>query len=251
MNAFFSDLDNTLIYSHRRTITGNRILVERLNGKEQSYMTEYAFSFFREADWLTLIPVTTRSEEQYRRLLLPEVFQIQFALLCNGGKLLVQGHEDPEWTEQTLELVREDLQDLGMLGSRLGDLCNQEVRKPEKYYCYSISDTPERICGILRNEYPKGNIRIEHDHRKIYLFPQRLNKGEALRRFMGKYKINVTVGAGDSIIDIPMLNEVDYPLASASLRESMISPAVRMLTGEIISDQICWELETLHQKGIV
>lgn len=36
----FCDLDHTLIYSHRVPIGLNKIAVEYLNGKEQSFMTQ-------------------------------------------------------------------------------------------------------------------------------------------------------------------------------------------------------------------
>ena len=68
-------------------------------------MTAYAFSFFRNPDRISLIPVTSRSVPQFRRLMFPDVFRIQYAIVCNGGKLLLNGREDPEWTEETMAQV--------------------------------------------------------------------------------------------------------------------------------------------------
>ena len=249
MNAFFSDLDHTLIYSHRIRIPGPKVPVERLDGKEQSYMTQEAWSFFRTAGWLSLIPVTTRSEAQYRRLQFPEDFHIRYALVCNGGKLLADGAEDREWSERTMELVREDLPELEELGKRLGELCGQEVHAPERYYYYVKTTEPERICGALERGNRKGRIRISHDHGKVYLFPQNVCKGTAVRRFAEKYEINVSAGAGDSIMDIPMLEAVDFPLAPASVCGKLRHPNAGKLAGEILSDQICRALEALHRTG--
>ena len=36
---FFCDLDHTLIYSHRVALGEEKVVVEYLNGKEQSFMT--------------------------------------------------------------------------------------------------------------------------------------------------------------------------------------------------------------------
>lgn len=251
MNVFFSDLDNTLIYSHRRRIPGKKVPVEMLDGKEQSYMTDFTYSFFRNADWLPLVPVTTRSEAQYRRLLFPEAFRIRYALICNGGKLLADGEEDPEWSAETTELARDDLADLRELGAILGELCGREVRAPEEYYYYTKTDEPEKVCEALRKRNPKGNIRIEHDQRKVYLFPKAIHKGTAVRRFAERFGVRVSAGAGDSMMDVPMLNETDYPLAAEPVRGFVRNPAAGTLAGEIISDRICLELEALHQRGIL
>ena len=40
----FCDLDHTLIYSHRVPIGLNKIAVEYLNGKEQSFMTQGTYA---------------------------------------------------------------------------------------------------------------------------------------------------------------------------------------------------------------
>ena len=251
MKVFFSDLDNTLIYSHRTPIKGGKVLVELLNGKEQSYMTEFSFTYLRDASWLSIIPVTTRSREQYQRLMLPEVFHIKYALVCNGGKLLINGIEDLEWSAKTLNMVKDDQQDLARLSELLHSLCKHEVQCPEPYYHYAKVDAPEEICNMLRSGYQKDNILIEHDHSKVYLFPQKINKGEAVKRFSKRYGAEFSVGAGDSSLDLPMLNEVDYPLASGSVYEYVHSPEAKHLAGSIISDQICQELDQLHTCGLL
>ena len=65
MSVFFTDLDNTMIYSHHREIGKPKIVVEHLDGREQSFMTEFAYDFLLSADWLDIVPVTTRTKQQY------------------------------------------------------------------------------------------------------------------------------------------------------------------------------------------
>ena len=251
MKAFFCDLDHTLIYSHRQEIRDARIPVEWLNGKEQSYMTAYSHAFLREARWLTLIPVTTRSEEQYRRLAFPEEFRIRHALLCNGGKLLSDGREDRSWSEETMERAREVLGMLDEAGRRLARLSGGEVRQPEPYYRCAAAEDPEGICGALRREFAGSGIRAERDRRKVYLFPECVNKGEAVRRFAEKYGVTESAGAGDSEMDLPMLNAVRYPMAPETLRGIVSGTNTRWLAGEILSDRICRALEELHGQNIL
>ena len=111
MSVFFSDLDSTLIWSRRKAPGVPKRAAEYLNGKEQSFMTEETFRFLRDAGWLTLVPVTTRSEEQYRRIFLMESLPVRYALVCYGGKLLAGGREDAEWTAETLETAAHILKD--------------------------------------------------------------------------------------------------------------------------------------------
>ena len=48
----FTDLDNTLIYSRRRPLPGDKVVVERLNGADQSFMTGRTLEFFQHAPWV-------------------------------------------------------------------------------------------------------------------------------------------------------------------------------------------------------
>ena len=62
------DLDNTVIYSHRRPVGEPKRWVEELRGAPQSFMTEYTWSYLRRQRWLKVIPVTTRTAAQYAGL---------------------------------------------------------------------------------------------------------------------------------------------------------------------------------------
>ena len=247
MNVLFSDLDNTLIYSHRRMTREEGVPVEQLNGQDQSYMTAATFSFFRNLDWITFVPVTTRSEVQFRRL----AVAAPYALICNGGKLLVDGAEDPAWTAETLERVHDDIPELERCAALLGKLSGSELHAPEAYYYYVRAEDPENVCAALTGQYPDGRIGIGHDRQKVYLFPRDVNKGRAVRRFMDRFGTDVTVGAGDSLMDVPMLNETDYALAAERICGMIHGPAIRLLEGEMISDQICTALSALRREGIL
>lgn len=99
----FSDLDGTLIFSASRKQPGD-IVCEYKDNREISCITK------RQAELLpglAIIPVTTRSIEQYRRIRFPEGFSPEYALTDNGGTLLVNGVPDPEWARRTMRLVQE------------------------------------------------------------------------------------------------------------------------------------------------
>lgn len=72
---YASDLDRTLIFSHRfldeHKYNKKIVLVEDKDGKEISYMSELAYNKLQEINNnkdITFIPTTTRSLEEYNRI---------------------------------------------------------------------------------------------------------------------------------------------------------------------------------------
>lgn len=251
MDILFSDLDNTLIYSHNREIGDKKIVVEHLEGREQSFMTEQTYNFLVGSEWLNWIPVTTRTEVQYKRLNCMDAMHVKYAIVCNGGKLLVDGVEDVQWTEKTLGLARTQIDELETAVKMLKDTCGQaELHRPEIYMCYVKVEDPKEICDRLTKFIRSKSVEVQHDRRKVYLFAGSVNKGNALRRFMNRFDAGYTVAAGDDMMDIPMLNEVDFALASGKIFNSVNVSKKELLEGDIFSDQICERLEKLHTAGL-
>ena len=251
MDILFSDLDNTLIYSHNRKLDDEKIVVEHLKGREQSYMTKRTYNFLIDSEWLNWVPVTTRTEIQYMRLECLDIMHVKYAIVCNGGKLLVDGIEDVQWTKKTLNIVETQLDDLEIAIRLLKNICGKtELHRPDAYMCYVKVDDPKEICGKLVKSVKSKNIEIHHDRRKVYLFAGSVNKGNAVRRFRSRFNVGNTVAAGDDTMDIPMLNEVDYALAASKIFNSVNAYEKNLLEGYIFSNQICEKLEELHAAGL-
>lgn len=53
---------------------------------------------------MTIIPTSTRTEEQYKRIEL-DIGIVPYALVCNGGVLLVNGKRDREWYLESLQMI--------------------------------------------------------------------------------------------------------------------------------------------------
>lgn len=251
MDILFTDLDNTLIYSHNRKLDDEKIVVEYLEGREQSYMTKRTYNFLIDSEWLNWVPVTTRTEVQYKRLKCMDTMHVKYAIICNGGKLLVDGIEDAQWTKETLSLAEPQLDELETAIKLLMDFCEKtELHKPEIYMCYVKVDEPEEIYDKLIKCIRSKKIEIQHDRRKIYLFARSVNKGGAIRRFRNRFNVGNSVATGDDAMDIPMLNEVDYALAASKIFNSVKTSEKRLLEGDIFSNQICEKLEELHAAGL-
>ena len=65
------------------------------------------------------------------------------------------------------------------------------------------------------------SLNIQYTGQKIYLFPPTLNKGKALHKLKAKFNPEFIFAAGDSKIDIPMLNLVDIAYISNTLSKMM------------------------------
>lgn len=244
---FFCDLDHTIIYSHRVSLGPDKVVAEYLNGKEQSFMTRETYRFFSCQSGIPLIPVTTRSKAQFERL---HVFQgairCKYALICNGGVLLVDGAEDADWYRESLSLISQAIPELNRMRalvqrisptSRIHDVCG--------LYFYAGHEEPAVLARQLKqsSEYP--NIRILHDRHKVYCIPEILNKGTAVKRFAGKFGDTMTIAAGDSEFDIPMLARADIRMIPPGLAQDLPEENTIIVSDSVFSDGICSYLNTI------
>ena len=97
-----TDLDRTLIYS--RSAMGDTQFgsvpircVERYRGEPLSYLTVDAARLLASLSAAApVVPVTTRTPEQYARIALPGG-PSRYAVVSSGGRILVDGVDDPRW----------------------------------------------------------------------------------------------------------------------------------------------------------
>ena len=250
MAILFSDLDNTMVFSHHREIGNRKIVVEHLDGREQSFMTEFAYNFFATADWLSVVPTTTRTEQQYNRI--EFVSKFKYAIVCNGGKLLVNGKEDEEWTYETYSLTKNNYDSLEDAAERLSFLCSgSAIHRPDKYMVYAKCSEPEMVYQELIRQVDSSRVNVQRDGRKVYLFSSGITKGKAVERLMKKRKPEVVIAAGDNFMDVSMLNKADYAFVSANIYEAVLCPNTILIEDDIFSDGICKRLIEMKMKGII
>jgi hypothetical protein len=226
---FYSDLDNTLIYSYKHDIGTEKICVEHYQGREISYMTEKSYALLKKtAAHMLFVPVTTRTVEQYERIdfgmgILP------YALVCNGGVLLKDGKKDERWLAESKELAAPAREEL-LRGIRLLEQDrsrSMEIREIEEMFLFTKSAAPKLTVERLQRELQPQFTEIFQNGEKVYLVPKALNKGTAAVRF-GKNiaeKINGeknVIAAGDSLFDIPMLELADIAFFPKKLQAETI-----------------------------
>lgn len=219
MRIFNSDLDNTLIYSYKHEIGRDKRCVEVYQGREISYMTEFAYEHLKEVNRRYLfVPTTTRTIEQYQRIRFGSAAP-EYALVCNGGVLLEHGISNQAWYEKSLELASEAQAELKKAVRLLecdGDVCF-EVRYIQELFVFTKSGKPESTIQRLRCALDTEKVDVFQNGVKVYVMPKRLDKGTAVRRFRLKTGAETVIAAGDSLFDLPMLQAADEALLPEAL----------------------------------
>lgn len=222
--VFFADLDNTLIYSYKREINVPVTWVEQYQGRDISFMTEMSWSLLQQVRRQALfVPATTRTVEQYQRITFgtppPE-----YALVCNGGVLLVHGKKDEDWYEESAALTADCRKEL-KLAEQILEQDTQvtfEIRNIEGLFVFTKSARPEETMAGLKTRLDESRVEICSHGVKIYVIPRSLSKGEAVKRFRKRIQPRQAIAAGDSRFDISMLEEADIALAEKSLAAEQI-----------------------------
>lgn len=210
-----SDLDRTLIFSNRTKLDdGDYLTVEQVRGVDSSFMSSKTHALLTELHQLiNLVPVTTRSLEQYRRI---TVFQTdilpEFAVTTNGGVVLRNGQVDEYWQQ----LVATKMADLPLLFD--------DVRT--KFASYLSGASVERVdpvdglffVGYLdlkifdRDAMMDFKKTLEKERwtcylqgRKLYIMPDFLTKGSAVQYIKSLSDYDWHGAAGDSQQDVSMM----------------------------------------------
>ena len=262
MIVFASDLDNTLIYSERRLretaevggLSGNVfpddfVCVEYLDGKEQSYMSRRSVALLSgicaKAEF---IPVTTRSLEQYRRIIFPAAVKPRRALAANGAVLFEDGELCAEFIGRSKIYVDSCRGELRRLAENAAadDAFDLPPRFVDDMFLFlrCAEGTDARAAAEkLQGETP---LFVGVTGRKIYVFPKGIDKGTSLVRLKQKLVAAVdgkspaqgkadgnrrlyVFAAGDSAMDIPMLTVSDAAFAPKET-----------LAGKISGDKVVW-----------
>ncbi len=220
MRVFASDLDNTLIYSYRRPIGKDTVLAERYEGREVSFMTKRSHEMLDQIyHKMTFIPVSTRSVQQYRRIQFHEKWEPSLALVSNGGTLLVDGKEDKEWKSGSLVLIRPAQEQLEMARQLLeqDEARTLDVRMVDDLFVFTKSDRVPDTVARLRDKLDLSQVEVWENGSKVYVIPLALNKGEAVRRLKERFQVDFVASAGDSLFDIPLLQQADVAFSPSDL----------------------------------
>ena len=229
MILFHADLDNTLIYSHKRDIGGDRIGVERYEGRTVSYMTPESLRRLKELSRRVLfVPTTTMTAEQYERIRFG-IGTPRYALVCNGGVLICEGKEEKEWYEESRMMAESSQTELALAEEYLEQDADRsfEVRNVRGLFVFTKSRRPERTAAALRDILDSSGADVFRNGVKVYVMPKVMSKGNAVKRLKERLmRVRCVsspwyvIAAGDSGFDLSMAAESDLFFAPDTLRDA-------------------------------
>lgn len=228
---FASDLDNTLLYSHRHAVPDD-ICVEWLDGKEQGYFSPRTIELLRTVNAHTcFIPVTTRSVAQYQRIVWPDGCAPRYAVTTNGAILLKDGIPDAAWKEELapiLTAAHDEL--LALCTAHESDPAYRICRMVDDAYLFLMPQEGEEHASCLQALAEETTLPIACSGKKIYILPRGLDKGQALQKLQERFQATETFAAGDSAMDLPMLRAATHawtlPTLSADVPQAAIAPDI-------------------------
>lgn len=228
--VLFTDLDDTLFHSYRKKTPteGCRPLAYLKNGEPVSYadagQQAVLAHFLQHA---AVIPVTARDSGSFGRVDIP--FS-RHAVIDYGGIILnPDGSPDDFWLEQSRMKAKGSLPQLQGLARALealmpdaaGDLRVRLIGDFDIiFYLLAKSHTGrkdmlEQAAALLRPLLRPG-WRLHLNANNLAVLPDWLDKGNAVLYLMGHYRRlmpgAVTLGMGDSLIDLPFMRACDYQI---------------------------------------
>ncbi|MER5930771.1 HAD family hydrolase [Streptomyces sp. NPDC002054] len=220
-----SDLDRTLIYSAAAlglTVPdpeAPRLLcVEIHEGRPLSFMTETAAGLLAELTEnpaVVFVPTTTRTRKQYQRINLPGR-PARYAICANGGQLLVDGVPDRDWRRTVAARLAEECAPLEEVHAHLLAVADpawlRKARVAEELFVYLVVEralVPEEWLKALAEWSEARGWTVSLQGRKIYAVPRPLTKSAAMREVARRTDAELTLAAGDSLLDADLLLAAD------------------------------------------
>lgn len=212
-HLLLTDLDNTLLYSYKHRLPGD-VCVEYIHEKEQGYMSVRSLELLGQViRRIPVIPVTTRSVEQYQRIHFPEGACPETAVVSNGAILLKNGVRDPEWDGRMSGIIAPCREEMYALCDRYSSdphYIRCRIVDDSYLFVYCAKDADPEACA--RELSLSTDLRVQVSGKKIYILPPDLHKGTAVRLMRQYEPGKVFVSAGDSIMDADMLRAADIAI---------------------------------------
>ncbi|MBP2026364.1 hypothetical protein J2Z35_000153 [Acetoanaerobium pronyense] len=226
---FFSDLDNTLIFGKRWTLNSDIdsiVGVERKDELEIAYMTNKGYELLKELSQnLNFIPTTARTIEQYKRIhIFKKSIKVKYAIMTNGGNILIDGDIDKDWQKRMNIKIKNSLgQEEGkeIATKIIGIESIKNLKTADNIYFYAVlkKALSEEIINELKEYFNPKGVSVKNVGKKVYFIPFGVDKHKAcvyLKDLIGE---NDYFSAGDSIMDENMLlnSELGFIPASGGL----------------------------------
>lgn len=238
----FTDLDRTLIYSAKQVKKyGNSftdlVVVEKKNDKPLSYMRSDVWEKLKngKAEYHNnkIVPVTTRTWEQYSRISLP--FKHEDAIILNGGRIFINGEEIIEWNKKLKEQIGSLITStFTWLEQYLNtpSFKVEHVKQADGLFIYvtapktNTSEQVNSLEDVLVDICAEKELNLSRQDTKFYLLPPFLSKGEAVHEYCRITGFEgYSMATGDTVLDYSMAEYVDLFIRPAHADHLTIFPS--------------------------
>jgi len=234
---FFSDIDDTLIQTRRKTDFKKKTVVGAYNkeGEENSFFYEGVKVFVDTIidSNITFIPTTARNLDSYKRTVFYEK-NLNYVILNFGGMILLNNKIDEEWSSRILEQYSK-IESLKSVYEKLAESLekyNLVIKIIDDFYISIYNKFALDNKEILKNLRTELNSFTEvHNDFYIYendnsfgILPNFLNKKFAVDYLIEKENPILTIGAGDNSSDLDFMNSTSFhftPINSNILKDSV------------------------------
>jgi hypothetical protein len=138
-----------------------------------------------------------------------------FAVVANGGVLLVDGVLDRDWSRRVARDLAASVP-LDEVWTHVAQVCHPEftvkLRNASDLFCYAVvhpSRVPEGFVDDLSSWAAERGWRTSMQGRKLYWVPDGLRKSSAVREVAGRLDADCVLAAGDSLLDVDLLLAAD------------------------------------------
>ena len=222
----FTDLDDTLFTSMRKAPPdgSHQPLAFLADGSPISYASRTQQAWL--AHWqqhAILIPVTARNHDAYRRVHLS--FSAHAVINYGGIILNPDGSPDPDWRDDSAQHAKHSAPRLQALAERMhGRRSDLNIRIVEDFgipfYLVIKSSSGEALDDIaaeLAAHLTHPGDKLHHNGNNLAVIPGWLDKAHAVAHLLAQYRQQygeiVSIGMGDSRIDLGFMRHCDYLIA--------------------------------------
>lgn len=218
---FMTDLDGTIIYSQRHEFNAEKIPVD--NYKDYiAFMNKHLYDsldVFNKK--VPFIPITTRTLDQYERIKLPII--PNYALVLNGAMLIKDGKIDGDWLDESRRIITNYQSEMDLANKIIESLIDafhiSKMQYVNQFFIFVKTEYPKELIELLKRNLDLSKLDLYNKKSKVYVLPKPLSKGNALIRLKRRLHSNYVIAAGDSDMDIPMLNIANEVIPCEILKE--------------------------------
>lgn len=206
--VFATDLDRTLIYSNKFVNKENKKYISGFpDGVGFSFLTNKAIEYLTNIkEKIDVVPCTTRSREQFNRI--PLFKDCKYSICSNGATIFHNGKVDSQWNMVMRKNMDFCMNDMLLFHDKLKQqsFLTREIQLVDNFFLFTKVDTSTNCIDFLEANLDKKNFYYAISGQKLYIFPTFISKEHALGYVLDRLNDNNLISAGDSEMDIGILN---------------------------------------------